>query len=264
MVLFGSGLSALAADHGVSTSGLSFVPATLSIPAGDTVTWDSLAAGFHTTTSSDGLWNSSSDGFSFEFDTAGTYNYVCLNHQGFGMVGTITVTAVVANVPPTISINSPATGKVFSAPANITIVTAPADSDGTITNVQFRVGASILGNKSSAPFSMIANNLAAADYVLSAVASDNNGAQATNSVTVHVINASPIALASPTITAAPGFQFLYSTDTGLGYVIETSTNLLNWKPIATNSPASANPATFVDSLKPTDGAFYRVGRMPNP
>jgi plastocyanin len=270
VILFSCALSTFGADHPVTTSGFTFSPPTLSIPKGDSVTWSGLTGGGHTTTSDTSLWSSGSDGFSFVFSAAGTYNYHCIPHQSFGMVGTITVTNASAptNVPPTITISSPASGKVFAAPADVTVQTTPADSDGTVTNVQFLLGASVLGNKSTQPFSMTASNLAAADYVISAIVSDNQGAKATNSVTVHVINPSAVTLslspAALSVSSTSSFQFSYSTDLGLNYEIEVSTDLFTWKPIATNSSAPLNPATFTDTNAPAEGAYYRVGRMPNP
>lgn len=262
-ILSSCALSALATDHPVATSGFTFSPPTLTIPAGDSVTWSGLQGGGHTTTSDTSLWNSSTDGFKFVFNASGTYHYHCIPHQGFGMVGTITVNAA-PNVPPTVSITNPASGKVFAAPANVTVQTSPADSDGSVTNVQFLVGPTVLGNKSGQPFSMTASNLAAADYVMSAIVSDNKGAKATNSVTIHVIDPSPVGIMSPTMASPGNFQFSYPADVGLGYVVESSVDLLTWTPIATNSPATINPAVFSDTNAPFDGAFYRVGRLPNP
>jgi plastocyanin len=65
------------------------------ISVGDTVTWDFSGAELpHTTTSSDGVWDSDiiDDGSTFEhtFDEAGTYAYVCNVHPQ-NMAGTIFV-----------------------------------------------------------------------------------------------------------------------------------------------------------------------------
>ena len=49
----------------------------------------------------------------------------------------------------------------------------------------------VLTNQAVAPFSAVTNNLAAGNYTLSAIASDNNGATATNSVNI-VVDAPPI------------------------------------------------------------------------
>ena len=61
------------------------------------------------------------------------------------------------------------------------------------------------------------------------------------------------------------FQFSYSTDVGLSYIVQRSTNLApaNWITLVTNVAAS-NPATFVDNHATNGPGFYRVGRLPNP
>lgn len=78
-----------------------FSPATLTVPAGTTVTWENGDGVAHTVTSATGSADTydmalSSGTVTHKFTTAGTYNYYCKNH-GFngtpptGMHGTITV-----------------------------------------------------------------------------------------------------------------------------------------------------------------------------
>ena len=265
-ILFSRTISAYGANHQITTSGFTFVPSALTINAGDSVTWVNLQSGGHTTTSATGLWNVSTNNFTFTFNDSGTFNYFCIPHQSFGMVGSITVNAAAPpNQPPTVSITSPTSGAVFSAPANVTVQASASDSDGSVTNVKFLNDAAIIGNVASAPFSITANNLAAANYTFSAIASDNNGATATNSVTVHVINPSPVSISAPTVSSPGHFQFSYASDIGLSYVVQVSTNLSGgWTTIATNSPATANPTVFTDTNASGGDSFYRVGRLPNP
>jgi hypothetical protein len=52
---------------------------------------------------------------------------------------------VVGNVLPSVSITSPASGATFTAPSNITIDAIASDSDGTVTQVSFYQGATLLG-----------------------------------------------------------------------------------------------------------------------
>lgn len=79
----------------VSIKDFSFAPATLTVKAGETVTWTNEDAAPHTVTSTDGpgveakvtsLFDSGSMGqgetFSYTFETAGTYAYECTIHAG--------------------------------------------------------------------------------------------------------------------------------------------------------------------------------------
>ena len=133
-----------------------------------------------------------------------------------------------------------------------------------MTNVEFLVGTVVLTNKGAAPFFAVTNNLAAGNYTLSAIASDNLGAKATNVVSLSVVT--PVALTlGPPVKVAGNFQFNYSVNTGLTYIVQRSTNLAasGWTSIFTNMAAS-NPAVFVDTHATNSPGFYRVGRLPNP
>jgi phosphatidylserine/phosphatidylglycerophosphate/cardiolipin synthase-like enzyme len=91
------------------------------------------------------------------------------------------------NVPPTVSLTSPAGGATFTAPASITLNASASDSDGSITKVDFYAGNVLLGSDSSAPYSFTWTNAPAGAYDLVAVATDSGNATASSptvSVTV--------------------------------------------------------------------------------
>src|SRR5687767_15126267 len=71
-----------------------FSPASVTVNAGDTVTWVQRGAN-HDTVSYDGLWASPrlnlNQTFSHTFNTAGTFRYFCTPHEQLGMIGTVTV-----------------------------------------------------------------------------------------------------------------------------------------------------------------------------
>jgi plastocyanin len=82
----------------VCMNALTFSPASLTVTAGTTVTWQNGSVNTHTVTSDAGstqTYDSGSIGnagtFSQTFNTAGTYNYHCKFHVASGMTGTITV-----------------------------------------------------------------------------------------------------------------------------------------------------------------------------
>jgi plastocyanin len=78
-----------------------FIPSTIAISTGDTVTWVNTDTAAHTATGgtpangASGVWDSSlmmagGTSFSHTFDTAGTYPYLCMVHPW--MTGTVIVT----------------------------------------------------------------------------------------------------------------------------------------------------------------------------
>lgn len=79
----------------VSIIDFTFDPQTLEIPVGTTVTWTNNDTAQHTATSNDGVWDSDileqGESFSFTFEEAGTYDYICSLHPN--MTGQIVVTA---------------------------------------------------------------------------------------------------------------------------------------------------------------------------
>jgi len=278
IAIFGCSFSSHAAVAVVvvgTNNSIAFTPAVTNIVTGDSVVWVWNYTGTtvkHSTTSGtngvpSGLWGSATNAppysFTNTFNSAGTYRYYCGVHFAFGMTGAVVVAS--ANLPPTVAITNPVPGSVFAAPANVTIQSDASDSDGTVTNVQFLVGATSLGNVTVAPYSAVANNLAAGGYTLFAIASDNSGSTATSSVPISVVNPAPIVLSSPALQPAANFEFNYTANTGLSYVVQRSTNLLSpdWTALGTNLAGSSS-VTFTDTNATVNPAFYRVGRVPNP
>ena len=96
-------------------------------------------------------------------------------------------------VPPTISLTAPVTGSSFAAPANLPLSATVADLDGTVTNVAFYQGTTLLANVTAAPYTFTTANIFAGSYGLTAVATDNNGLTATSSV-VNVTVTNTVAL----------------------------------------------------------------------
>jgi hypothetical protein len=59
------------------------------------------------------------------------------------------------------------------------------------------------------------------------------------------------------------FSFNYTADAGLAYVVQSSSNLVDWVSLSTNI-ASGSMVPFTNAVNPTGIRFYRIGRLPNP
>jgi plastocyanin len=244
----------------------SFSPAAVTINAHDQVTWVWVGSLLHSTTSNTGVWDSGlksgpPNTFPFTFNSAGSYPYFCSTHF---FTGSVTVRAV--NVPPSAAITSPTNGATFAAPWTGTIQAAVSDSDGTVSKVEFFAGATLLGtvNNPTANPSITVTNLAANSYRLTAVATDNGGATTTSAgVTNNVVTPVAIVLSSPQRASVSSFQFSYSANPGLSYIVLRAGGLPGLLPISTNKAASST-VNFLDSNATGDMNFYGVHLAPNP
>lgn len=95
----------------------------------------------------------------------------------------------VANPPPTVSITSPASGATFTAPASIALTAAASDTNGTVTQVAYYRGSTLIGTATSAPYALTWPNVAAGSYSLTAKATDNGGATTTSAAVAITVTA---------------------------------------------------------------------------
>jgi len=256
-----------AATTNVAVSGFTFVPPSVTIRAGDSVKWTGLEPGVHNVQTDNDPYCGAPSGSlttcTHTFNEVGTYQYYCITHRAtFNMVGTVIVQAV-ANTPPSVSIGNPTNGAVFAAPANIALLAHATDTEGTVTNVQFFVNATALGAATANPFSIVASNLAAGNYALTAIAADNGGLTGTSApVNISVVAPVEIAISPPLIDNGQ-FQFTYTANAGLRYVIQNSSNFVDWTASSTNTASGGNEP-FRDAFDVNSLRFYRVERLPNP
>ena len=170
-----------------------------------------------------------------------------------------------ANQSPTVSITNPSANATYSEPATITLAATAADTDGSISRIDFYAGSQIVASDTSAPFTQSWSNVPAGQYTVRAVATDNEGATASStSVTVTVYPAS-IPQARPTTAI-----FVPSSDHNTNvtsYVVgiyrasdpvtasPSATRDLG-KPSVVDGEISVNISTTLDPL-PT-GSYYAI------
>ncbi|HEV2209698.1 MAG TPA: Ig-like domain-containing protein [Verrucomicrobiae bacterium] len=215
------------ADVLVYVTMFSLSPDPVTISVGQAVFWtDGDGGGPYGIYGIDG-WSTQTDSYGIQFNQAGTYSY----YDDNGNYGTIYVNA--ANVPPAVLITAPANNAVFPAPAtfDFTAMALDPDSDG-IMDVQFYVGTTLADDLFNPPYTTSITNLSAGTYTLTAVANDNGGASATNSISITVGTIIPPSLA----VSRMGNQLVISWETNqaAGLTLQSTTDLVSgatWTPV---------------------------------
>ncbi|MEO7310957.1 MAG: Ig-like domain-containing protein [Chitinophagaceae bacterium] len=113
------------------------------------------------------------------------------------------------NPAPTVGITSPAGNSGFTNPANITITADAADANGTVTQVDFYNGTTLLDSDATAPYSFTWNNARSDTDILIANSTDNFGATtASSNVLVFVSAAGNLAPSASITTPGDNAAFL--------------------------------------------------------
>ncbi len=84
------------------------------------------------------------------------------------------------NMPPSISITSPAAGAIYPAGADMSIGATASDVDGAVAKVEFFRDNVKIGEDATSPYGVVWNDVPAGVYVLTAKATDNGGAVTTS------------------------------------------------------------------------------------
>src|SRR5712692_1227285 len=192
------------------------------------------------------------------------YRSLTLYDQDFGNVTLQAATLVETssgNVPPTVPIASPTNNAQFTAPTNISITASAADSDGSVSKVEFFQGVAKLGESTNSPYSLVWSNVGVGSYTLTAKATDNLGATTVSApVSITVSSAMP-----PVITQQPVSLVVTQGNTATFRVTATGTLPLSYQwrfGIPGNGGANLAGATNailnVTNAQPTNAGNYRV------
>jgi hypothetical protein len=144
-------------------------------------------------------------------------------------------TFVSSNALPVVTVTTPTNGQVFAPSAPINMQVTATDTDDSVASVEFYLGSTKLITLTSAPHNItITPGLSAGKYYLSARAIDVLGG-ATDSKQVAITVTSPPQFSKPVKLNASTFQFALSGDAGSTYLIQTSSDLVNWSTFRTVS-----------------------------
>jgi len=132
------------------------------------------------------------------YTALGTFTLTLTVNDGATSSAPVSTTVQIGNVGPAVALTSPASGTVFTIPANIPMSAAASDPDGTVSLVEFYAGATKIGQATSAPYAMAWSGAAAGTYSLTAKVTDDSGAAATSAAVSVTVNAPPsVVLTSP-------------------------------------------------------------------
>jgi RHS repeat-associated protein len=106
-----------------------------------------------------------------------------------------TITVEAANLPPTVHLTSPANGAVLNAPAAIELKAAASapEANDSVVRVDFFDGATLVGTATAAPYVATIAAALAGTHVLTAVATDAQGAQTVSAARTVTVNAAAVA-----------------------------------------------------------------------
>ncbi len=178
-----------------------------------------------------------------------------------GTVGYIRSTAPAAT-PPTVTLTNPVSGAVFAAPASISLSSSASVTGGTVTNVEYFAGTTSLGHATTPPFAVTGNLPNPGSYALKAVATASGLSGTSSVVNITVVSPTPVSATPPNFSGGQ-FSFSYNADPGLRYVVQSSSNLVDWVSLVTNT-AGGSSVPFAAGFATNPSTYYRVGRFPNP
>lgn len=114
----------------------------------------------------------------------GSYNLTAKAKDNRSTVTTSAPVNLIVNAAPTVNITSPANHAMIAPGSNLAIDVNAADPDGTITQVEFYQGTTLIGTDTTSPYSLTLNNVAPGSYAYMAKAMDNRGVVTTSTVIV--------------------------------------------------------------------------------
>jgi RHS repeat-associated protein len=149
---------------------------------------------------------------------SGTKRSTAAGNANVGNTHILALRRFIPNTPPTVSITSPASGATFAAPASITLTASAADSDGTVSKVEFFYGGTnLIATVTSPPYTFNWTNVAAGSYTLTAKATDNLTAATTSS---------PVNI---TVTGQAALYFIHPDQLNTPRVITNQAQQVVWR-----------------------------------
>jgi beta-glucanase (GH16 family) len=196
----------------------------------------------------------------------GTTDIMIVPVAGAGSaIGYDNIGVVVTNTPLSVSITSPVNGATVTS--NFTITATATVNPGTVTNVAFYDGATLLGNDATSPYSYAVSNATLGAHALKAVARDGSGNSATSSIVNVTVSNPPPAVAGWQLVWSDEFDGS-SVDTSK-WVFESGTGSGGWgnnerqfyTSRTNNASVAGGVLRIIARQEVTNGSPYTSARM---
>ncbi len=129
--------------------------------------------------------------------------------DGAQAADTVSINVTVPNnVAPTVTVTAPSDGATFNSGDAVAITATAADSDGTVTSVEFLVDGVSVGIDNTAPYEA-AYTAVAGTHAIVAKATDNDGAQTADTISINV-NTPPVNVAPTVAITTPSNGAVYN------------------------------------------------------
>ena len=126
--------------------------------------------------------------------------------------------STVANQNPVATISLPTSGSSVCAGTAITIPATATDTDGSISQVDFYNGTTLLGSDNASPYSLTYTPTATGSLSIKAIATDNAGGTGTSGTLSITVNALPTAsITSPATSFCAGSSVVLTASSGSSY-----------------------------------------------
>ena len=163
---------------------------------------------------------------------AGSYSLTAkaTDNRGATTTSAAVPITVIANSAPTVSLTSPTPNQSLTAPATLQLAATASDPDNNLAKVEFFQNGSLIATLLAPPYTASWNNVGQGSYLITAVATDAIGAQATS------------ASATLTVTSAQAsLYFIHADHLGTPRLVTDSANQVVWRHLPTTEPFGNTP-----------------------
>jgi Bacterial Ig domain/Protein of unknown function (DUF642) len=176
-------------------------------------------------------------------------------------IDNVKITPPIPPVAPLIALTSPVNNAAFATPGVISIAASVTSNANVINGVNFYYnGTNLIGQVASAPYSYVWTNPAAASYSVLARVVYNNSSLASSAAANITVTNLPAPVLKAMLQGNQVFTLQFQGVKNVNYVVETSTNLINWTLVYTNSVTDAGADLFIYTNAAAQDAvrFYRI------